>query len=80
MQKVERVLRWWDKKTEELVGEIPLTAFTLAELQQIFGVPRSDPMYDVFDVNEAHAKRLQSRIEHTIDCSAYDYSVHSYVD
>jgi hypothetical protein len=68
----------FDKKTGELVKEIPLTKVTLRDLQQIFDVPADDQMIEVYDITAAQAKRLERFLPERLDLKSYDYELHCY--
>ncbi len=58
MLKVVRMLRWYEKTPiDALAGEAPMPHARLQELQPLFGVPSSNPMYDCWLV----ARRRQPR-------------------
>jgi hypothetical protein len=75
---IERTLRWFDKTTEELGGEEPLTRVGLGTLQRIFGVAEDDLMIDVCPVQSAEADRLQAHIDHRFDHARFDYFVYAH--
>ena len=60
---------------EALIGEWPLDGISLAELQQMFGLPVDEPLYDSYPVRAVDVPRLQETLSHEIDLEAFDYFV-----
>ncbi len=67
-------LEWFDNTTEEFVGRVDLD-LTLAELQELFDVPRQDLLYDCWEVKPDHVQCLQQWSGQIIDLSRYAYFV-----
>ena len=78
--KVVRVLEAFQKDTEAFAFEAPLRGISLPQLQMIFGVPESDPMYDCWAVKEQHVLLLQPHVDSPIDLNRYDYFVSAYAE
>lgn len=74
-QSVIRVLRWYEKSDDRLVGEAELNSLSLPELQKLFQESVDNLMVDSYSVSVAQVDRLQSEIAGLIDLSAYDYYV-----
>lgn len=72
-QLVVRVLRWYEKNGDRLIGEAVLNALKLPELQQLFQESVDNLMVDSYPVSVAQVARLQREIAEPIDLSAYDY-------
>jgi len=76
---VRRVLAWYDKNTECLVGEVELEGIGVDDLRRIFGVSPEksiDPrMFDCYSVEERHAAQLQKFVRVDIDPSHFDFFV-----
>jgi len=72
---VVRTVAFFDKRTEELVGEYPLVGIDLPTLQALFRVEPEDPMYDVWAVGPAEAALLRNHVIGNIDLERYDYFV-----
>jgi hypothetical protein len=60
---------------DALVGEWPLEGISLAELQEVFGLPVDEPLYDSYPVRAGDVPRLQETVSHQIDLEARDYFV-----
>ena len=73
---VRRMLRWFEKSTgDSLAGEAELCDVTLPDLQDIFGVPQGDPMYDCWPVRAEHLPALSPYVPVPIDLTKFDYFV-----
>ncbi|KZL13037.1 hypothetical protein [Pseudovibrio sp. Ad37] len=70
-----RLIRYFDKETEEVSGQIALANPDLAELRFIFDVPKHDPMYDCWRIDGRTEHQLRKYIDQEIvfDYSKYDY-------
>ncbi|MBD2081174.1 hypothetical protein [Leptolyngbya sp. FACHB-17] len=72
---VIRVLRWYEKSGDRLVGETVLNSLDLPELQRLFQEATDNLIVDSYPVSIAQVDRLQHEIAERIDLSAYDYYV-----
>ena len=72
---VHYVLRWFDRKSDEMVGSAPLRGIDLATLRQLFDRPKADPMYDCYPVTARQTPRLQPGVDAPIQPDRYDYFV-----
>ncbi len=71
---LERTLDYFEKGSDELAGQIPIDGVPFSFLQELFGVPDDDPMYEVFPVSPAQAEALKPFVtDGTIDLDRYDY-------
>ncbi len=70
---VIRVLRWYEKEGDRLIGEAVLDALKLTELQQLFQESTDNLMVDSYPVSVAQVERLQREVAAPIDINAYDY-------
>lgn len=70
-----RVLHWYEKNGDRLVGETVLKTLDLAELQQLFQESTENLMVDSYHVSVSQVDRLKTEIAAPIDLSAYDYYV-----
>jgi len=73
--RVCRVMRWFDRSSDELVGSAPIRGIHLTELQRMFGVEPDDPMYDCYPVTPTQASQLQACVDVPILLDKYDYFV-----
>ena len=73
-QEVQRVIRWFEKDGDNLVGEKPIGDVTLSTLQKLFGISRENPMYDCYPVEfPEQTEYLQKVLNVEIDTQSYDY-------
>lgn len=75
---VYRCVGCFEKQGNRLLKEIPLKGIELARLQEIFGVPADDPMYDVWDIDSRRAEQLEPYLPEKLDLEQYDCSLHCY--
>jgi hypothetical protein len=75
---VRRCICCFDRKTGELVKEIPFRGITLSDLQKIFGYPANDRMIEVFDILPRHARRLTNFLPEPLDLGSFDYELSCY--
>lgn len=74
--KVERVLRWFEKEADDLVGEKVLDNVKLEHLQKLFGISPENPMYDCYRVETSkQIDFLQQFLNTEIDMQSYEYFV-----
>lgn len=70
-----RVLRWYEKSGDRLVGETVLKTLGLPELQQLFEETSDNLMVDSYRVCTPQVDRLQNEMASPIDLNTYDYYV-----
>jgi hypothetical protein len=75
MPKLLRSLTWFDKRNDEWVGEVRLRGVKLPQLQKLFGVPTSNPMYDCFKVEKKHVPMVQRWTGVPISLDKFDYFI-----
>lgn len=73
--RIIRVLTWFQKDGDALVGEEALKGITVDELQRLFGTSPDDPMYAEYPARAPHVPRLQQCVNHRIDLNAFEYFV-----
>ena len=74
--KIERVLRWFDKKGSNLVGEKVLDNVKLEQLQELFGISSENPMYDCYRVETSEQIGFLEQFLNTeIEPQSYEYFV-----
>jgi hypothetical protein len=73
--KVERAVRGFNSE-ENLVEEIQIKNIPLRDLQQIFGVPRDNPMYDCYPVETTDQKMyLEKHLGRKLNTGSCSYFV-----
>jgi hypothetical protein len=71
---VDRVVRWFEKDGDALVGERQLENLKLSTLQRLFRVSENNPMYDCYPIKtKLQIRYIQKAANHPIDLLAYDY-------
>ncbi|MGI0482065.1 DUF7683 domain-containing protein [Geminocystis sp. CENA526] len=71
---IKRLLRSFEKKGENLVGETLLNNVSLEELQKLFKVDSSNPMYDCYLIeNKEQFDYLQNKFNVKLNDELYDY-------
>ena len=76
---VRRILRWYKKDGDGLVGEQVLN-LDLRWLQKLFGEPRDSLMFECYPVSKMQARRLSKRIEYLFNLDFYDYFLEGFAD
>lgn len=72
--RTERVIRWFEKDGEALVGELRLDTVELPKLQRLFNLPEDNLMYDCYPIKtKRQIKYIQKTTHHPIDPWSYDY-------
>jgi hypothetical protein len=81
MTKVMWTLTWFDKRTDEWIGEVRLRGVKLAQLQKLFGEPSNNPMVDSFKVEKKQLQAIQdwagvpvvpAKFDYFVECSAVE--------
>jgi len=70
-----RTLTWYDKRSDEWLGEARLRAVRTPLLRKVFGAPVRDPMYDAYRVEQRHVPALRKWTDVQINLEKYDYFV-----
>jgi hypothetical protein len=76
---LKRIIAYYSKEDEFIVGEIDLGNVDVQLLRDLFGATADDPMYHCFPVKEEHLPTLQRISGESIDLGQYDYFVEAYV-
>ena len=79
-QKVLRVLRWYQKYGDALVGEKVLSNINLSELQRLLAEPKDNLMFECYPVAKVQARYLQRRLRQSFDFQSYAYFVECEAD
>lgn len=74
--KVERVLRWFEKEGNNLVGEQVLDDVKLEQMQELFEISSENPMYDCYRVESSEQiEYFQKLLNFQLDLQSYEYFV-----
>ena len=73
---VNRVLRWFEKEGDELIGEQKVDNINLELLHKLFGIDLDNPMYDCYPIESAEQiNYLQNFLDSKLDTKSYDYFI-----
>jgi hypothetical protein len=74
--KINRVLRWFEKEGENLIGQKTIDNISLEQLQKLFSIDSQNPMYDCYLVeSDEQINYLQNLLDFQLDTQSYDYLV-----
>lgn len=74
--KTERIISWFSKGEEELIGESNIDFIPLDILKKIFNPPFEDPlMYNPYDVNKNESEILKKYIDIEFKFDKYSYQI-----
>lgn len=74
--KIERVLRWFKKEKDDLVGEKNISNINLKHLQKLFEIDSENPMYDCYLVESTEQiNYLQNLLNFELNRKSYDYFI-----
>ncbi|XWN35961.1 MAG: hypothetical protein ROO71_08320 [Balneola sp.] len=79
--KVVTLISWFDKETEELVGEYDLGNISLEVLKRVFDPREEDPLlYEPYWISKKEADELKKYLELPIifEFDKYDYDLGRY--
>jgi len=72
---INRLIRVFQKEGDDFLSEVILKDVTLEELQKLFNIEKSNPMYDCYPVTEKQKCFLEGKANISIDLDSYDYFV-----
>jgi len=76
---VQRILGKYFRDSDDPQGEVDVTHIPFEVLRDLFLPPADDPlMYNVYDVQQAHALALQPYVSEQIDLDRYEYKLETY--
>lgn len=68
-----RMIRWYEKEGDQLVGELSLPNISLTELQELFHESPDDLMFECYLISDQQANYFQQKINQKLDLDSYDY-------
>jgi hypothetical protein len=72
--KIQRVVRGFEKEGDKLVEEIPLDGADISILQELFGVPSDNPMYDCYPIEtQQQIEYIQKITKFRVNPQSYGY-------
>lgn len=73
---INRILRWFEKEGDDLVGEKFINNISLKYLQKLFGIDSENPMYDCYLVESAEQiNYLQNLLNFELNTKSYNYFI-----
>jgi hypothetical protein len=75
---VVRLIEWYEKQGDRLLGEATLKDIALSDLQTLFKVSSDNPMYECYPIGSVQVEFLQSKLDHRIDLEQSDYYLSCY--
>ncbi|MGJ1234590.1 MULTISPECIES: DUF7683 domain-containing protein [Sphingobacterium] len=74
--KIERIISWFDRRDERLIGEFNIDFIPLAILKETFRPPIEDPlMYNPYDINIAESEILKKYVDIEFEFDKYIYQI-----
>lgn len=74
--KIERIISWFDRADEELIGEFNIDFIPLDILKGIFNPPIEDPlMYNPYDINIEGSEILKKYVDIEFEFDKYTYQI-----
>jgi hypothetical protein len=70
---VNRLLRWYEKEGDTIVGEIILKGFSITELQNILDEPADSPIFFSYELTSEQVKYFQNKLNQTFNVNDYEY-------
>ena len=75
LSELNRLILWFDKKTEEFVGGVSIDPLPLSVIQKLYNCNLNDPMIGAFDITKKEAMTLSRHTDLVFDFVHYDYSL-----
>lgn len=74
--KIERIISWFDRRDEVLIGEFNIDFIPLDILKETFRPPIEDPlMYNPYDINIAESEILKKYVDIEFEFDKYIYQI-----
>ena len=74
--KIERVISWFDRKNESLIGEYNVDFIPFETLKSIFNPKLDDPlMYNPYDIHIEHIDFFKKYVDIEFDLDKYIYQI-----
>jgi|ThiBiot_300_biof_2_1041535.scaffolds.fasta_scaffold31365_2 hypothetical protein len=81
LMSIRRVVTWYDKDTNRLVGEMDATHIDIAVLRQIFNPPPPDPfLYRSYEIDVAQSYLIEEWMPVAFDFEAHIYQLDCFRD
>lgn len=74
--KIERIISWFDRRDEVLIGEFNIDFIPLDILKETFRPPIEDPlMYNPYDINIEESEILKKYVDIEFEFDKYIYQI-----
>ena len=74
--KIGRIISWFDRRDERLIGEFNIDFIPLDLLKETFRPPIEDPlMYNPYDINIAESEILKKYVDIEFEFDKYIYQI-----
>ncbi|QQT52137.1 hypothetical protein I6I98_17910 [Sphingobacterium multivorum] len=74
--KIERIISWFDRRDEGLIGEFNIDFIPLDLLKETFRPPIEDPlMYNPYDINIGESEILKKYVDIEFEFDKYIYQI-----
>lgn len=74
--KIVRIISWFDRRDERLIGEFNIDFIPLDLLKETFRPPIEDPlMYNPYDINIAESEILKKYVDIEFEFDKYIYQI-----
>jgi hypothetical protein len=74
--KIQRLISWFDKGNDELVGEINVDHISITYLRKLFNPPNKDPLlYYPYTIRQYQANRLARWVTLDFKLDKYSYQL-----
>lgn len=72
---VLRMLRWYEKEANQLIGELSLPNIELTELQELFQESPDNLMFECYAIGSRQAYYFQQKVKPKLNLDDYDYFI-----
>ena len=73
---IDRIISWFDKSSEKLIGELDVNHIQLSSLEEIFNPPKNDPMmYNPYNIDIKIGKKIKEIIEIEFNFEKFVYQI-----
>ena len=70
-----RMIRWYEKEGNQLIGELSLPNIELAELQKLFQENPNNLMFEGYAIGPRQADYFQQKVKQKLNLDEYDYFI-----
>ena len=70
---MSHIIRYYDKHSDELIGEISVKGVSVEELRNVFGLENDNPMYDCYMITPENIRGLTKFFTADVFLEKYEY-------